>query len=208
MPCSRSIAHSLPCERSARPLLCCIPHMRLQDNISSHLVVPLLLRLSLSRRCHRAAIAQLRACCSPLSTPSHNLISQSGFRRHVASPSHAPSTLSPHTHTSTHTSTTHAFHRHRRHTLTPCISGDSAPPSLPLTFVRTHPSSRAVSPPQWYVSPSPLSLTPLPRFSSSLLLFSGGRHSLVVLAKSLSLSRKPGPAAVLPPSLFRRRTSC
>ena len=36
VPCRRSIAHSLPCERS-RPLLCCIPHMRLQDNISSHL---------------------------------------------------------------------------------------------------------------------------------------------------------------------------
>ena len=190
MPCRRSIAHSLPCERSARPLLCCIPHMRLQDNISSHLVVPLLLRLSLSRRCHRAAIAQLRACCSPLSTPSHNLISQSGFRRHVASPSHAPSTLSPHTHTSTHKHNTRipqaqTAHAHAVHQRRLCAA-------FPAPYVRSHPphSSRAVSPPQWYVSPSPLSLTPLPRFSSShlLLLFSGGRLSLVLLAKALSLS--------------------
>ena len=212
VPCRRYMAHSLPCERSARPLLCCIPHMRLQDNISSHLVVPLLLRLSLSlsRRCRRAAIAQLRACCSPLSTPSHNLISLSPDSAGTwpvlpTLPQRCPPTRT-HKHTQaqhTHSTGTDGTRSRRASAETlrrlPCPLRSFAPtpppePCLP-TMVR-------------------IAKSPLPHPSSPLCLLllsyspAGGSLSSCLQRLSLSLSRKPAPAAVLPPSLFRRRTSC
>ena len=186
--------------------------MRLQDNISSHLVVPLLLRLSLSRRCHRAAIAQLRACCSPLSTPSHNLISlvrippargQSFPRSLNAVPTHAHTqahTQAQHTH-STGTDGTRS-RRASAETLRrlPCPLRSFAPtPFLP---------SR-VSPTMVRIAKSPLPHPSSPAFlllSLSLALILILRRAALSrpacnaqLSLSLSLSQSPRPLQCFPP---------